>query len=588
MHIARWARFLRDYCEFKRQAKGAQVPFKFGKLYPCFEDASKPIEALGHYFHQDLLVANKIFVNNPVKHVDVGSRMDGLVAHVASFREIEVIDIRPLEVSIPNIKFRQADVTSSDIELKDYCDSLSSLHAVEHFGLGRYGDRIDFDGYLRGLDRLYEILKERGKFYFSVPMGDPRIEFNAHRVFSLKHVLDLFDGKYELDSFSYVNDEGNLVRNPRLVSEDIENSFSCHYGCAIFELTKVKSNGPFFEPEGIETGTHRGKSWLERLMPRRVRRGLADNERIAIDDRSIQPPTRAEMALLEDLRKTFRNLPVEQISGVSSPDEIWKQHLNRLRELVLGGNPREFLRWDIILGTMFVATEPYIKRELDHLRQRPDWNDCWNMAIEEVEVGHPIPFYEYPRSSGNLIHHAYHISQFEQKTGLKASGFDYVFEFGAGYGSMCRLIHNLKFDGKYVIFDLPHFTALQNYYLQSVGISVHEFDSFNCMENGVVCVSDLEKLKRLLTKNDDKGYSNSLFVATWSISEAPLELRDEIFRLVTDFDSYLLAYQNAFGGIDNIEYFDKAKGFMKDVGWNQWEIEHLPRNYYLVGSKVGK
>jgi len=42
--------------------------------------------ASGHYFHQDLLVAGKIFKNNPIKHVDIGSRMDGFIAHVASFR----------------------------------------------------------------------------------------------------------------------------------------------------------------------------------------------------------------------------------------------------------------------------------------------------------------------------------------------------------------------------------------------------------------------------------------------------------------------------------------------------------------------
>jgi hypothetical protein len=28
------------------------------------------------------------------------------------------------------------------------CDSISSLHAIEHFGLGRYGDTIDVNGHL--------------------------------------------------------------------------------------------------------------------------------------------------------------------------------------------------------------------------------------------------------------------------------------------------------------------------------------------------------------------------------------------------------------------------------------------------------
>jgi hypothetical protein len=103
---------VRDYLELKRQAKGSQQSFPFGKFYPCLDDRYLPIEtASGHYFHQDLLIAHKIFVNNPKKHVDVGSRMDGFVAHVASFRQIEVFDVRPLESSIPNISFKRAEDT---------------------------------------------------------------------------------------------------------------------------------------------------------------------------------------------------------------------------------------------------------------------------------------------------------------------------------------------------------------------------------------------------------------------------------------------------------------------------------------------
>jgi len=42
------------------------------------------------YFWQDLIVARWIQDANPERHVDVGSRIDGFVAHVASTREIEV------------------------------------------------------------------------------------------------------------------------------------------------------------------------------------------------------------------------------------------------------------------------------------------------------------------------------------------------------------------------------------------------------------------------------------------------------------------------------------------------------------------
>jgi len=97
--------------------------------------------------------------------------------------------------------------------LVEYCDSLSCLHAIEHFGLGRYGDPVNYDVYLLGLNNLYCILKKGGKLYFSVPIGPQRIEFNAHRIFSISYLLELFDGKYHIDSFSLVDDQGHLHEN---------------------------------------------------------------------------------------------------------------------------------------------------------------------------------------------------------------------------------------------------------------------------------------------------------------------------------------------------------------------------------------
>ena len=112
----------------------------------------------GHYFHQDLLVANFIFEKNPIKHVDVGSRIDGFVAHVASFRSIDVIDLRPLNNTHKNINFIQADMMSENIDFEISCDSLSCLHALEHFGLGRYDDPINPNGHLLGFNNLYKML----------------------------------------------------------------------------------------------------------------------------------------------------------------------------------------------------------------------------------------------------------------------------------------------------------------------------------------------------------------------------------------------------------------------------------------------
>ncbi len=233
--------FISDYKKIKKQREETKSDFAFDKIYPCLNDKfSESGNIEEHYFHQDLLVARKIFLNNPAKHVDIGSRIDGFVAHVASFREIEVLDIRPLKNSLANIKFVQADLMSElDTNMLNYTDSLSCLHALEHFGLGRYGDPINYNGHLFGFNNLYKILKPGGKLYFSTPMGPQRIEFNAHRVFSVQYLLNLFKDKFKIESFSYIDDNDNLFENAVLTQEKILKNFDCRYGCAIFELTKI-------------------------------------------------------------------------------------------------------------------------------------------------------------------------------------------------------------------------------------------------------------------------------------------------------------------------------------------------------------
>jgi len=221
--------------------KGNDRSFPIGKYYPCLTDRfASGGTAKGAYFYHDLLVAMRIYANAPKTHYDVGSRVDGFVAHVACFRKIYVLDIRPLQSKIANIIFEQQDFMAPlKDSLKQCTDSLSSLNALEHFGLGRYGDSIDYNGHLKGLENLYEMLKPSGKLYFSVPIGIQRVEFNAHRVFSMKYLLEQFNSKYEIENFSYVDDKGDLHENVELTKTGIANNFNCNFGFGIFEMRKI-------------------------------------------------------------------------------------------------------------------------------------------------------------------------------------------------------------------------------------------------------------------------------------------------------------------------------------------------------------
>lgn len=236
--------YYRDFKKIKKQKKNSKHEFFLRMSYPCLSDKfSKSGSIKGHYFHQDLFVAQRIFRNNPCRHVDVGSRIDGFVAHVASYRPIEVIDIRPLSSQIRNVLFKQANMMDPlPTHLYGYCDSLSCLHTIEHFGLGRYGDPINYEGYIAGLENLYLMLQKGGKLYLSVPIGIQRIEFNAHRIFSTAYLLDLLAKKYFIEQFSYIDDQGNLHEDVPITDQrSVQNNFACRDGCGIFEMTKKQT-----------------------------------------------------------------------------------------------------------------------------------------------------------------------------------------------------------------------------------------------------------------------------------------------------------------------------------------------------------
>ena len=68
--------------------------------------------------------------------------------------------------------------------------SLSSLHVIEHIGLGRYGDPIDPSGCFAAMRELSRVLASGGHLYLSTPVGRERVCFNAHRVFAARTILN--------------------------------------------------------------------------------------------------------------------------------------------------------------------------------------------------------------------------------------------------------------------------------------------------------------------------------------------------------------------------------------------------------------
>jgi len=227
-------KLVHDSIQYNRQGPPPSFQLRLRQLWPMLVDhRGNAGTAKGHYFHQDLWAARKIFRRRPARHLDIGSRIDGFIAHLLVFMEVDVVDLLALDGTVKGLRFQQGDATSLTNVPSNTVVSLSSLHAAEHFGLGRYSDAVDPWGHVKFMNSLERTLSPGGTLYFSVPIGRQRLEFNAHRIFDVNTVLTQFKN-LRLASFSYVDDAGDLHEDvsPFDVPKDTSS------GCGLFEFTK--------------------------------------------------------------------------------------------------------------------------------------------------------------------------------------------------------------------------------------------------------------------------------------------------------------------------------------------------------------
>ena len=251
----------------------------------------------------------------------------------------------------------------------------------------------------------------------------------------------------------------------------------------------------------------------------------------------------------------------------------WINYNNEIAKHIEEDDINNFTKWPIVSNTMHYNDSQGGDSHgaFDYLRGLPDW-DKWKEAVREVPEGNPTPNQWYPLSSDHMIHQADHLARFLSRTSCKLTDLKAIYEFGAGYGSMCRLIHNLGFSGKYVIIDLPAVQALQKWYLERTVKQV--------------------RITYTLDSNEftEQMEDDSLFIATWSLSEVPYALRDTILRAVLEKVNYvLIAFQGYHDELDNLDYFlNAAQQWSPQYRWDAVavpnKITNRPDHFYLFGE----
>lgn len=221
-----------DYLAFKRLFRAdKRFTIAVADLYPCPFDKTFATGFDRHYVYHTAWAARKVAAIKPEFHTDISSSLY-FSSIVSAFVPVQFYDYRPADLQLHGLSSEKADLLRLPFADNSVA-SLSCMHTVEHIGLGRYGDSIDSTGDLKAIKELKRVLAHGGSLLFVVPIGKPKIQFNAHRIYSYKMIKEYFSD-LELKEFSLIPEKsGAIIVNATEAQADKE-----VYGCGCFWFVK--------------------------------------------------------------------------------------------------------------------------------------------------------------------------------------------------------------------------------------------------------------------------------------------------------------------------------------------------------------
>ncbi len=228
-------RFLNNYYQFRISATTTRSRFSLRKRdwFLCLFDNTTITPFDPHYTYHPAWAARVVARTMPKLHIDISSTLK-FATIVSAFVPVAFYDYRPAALRLSNLQSAHGDLMALPFA-DNSVESLSCMHTIEHIGLGRYGDPIDYDADIKAINELKRVLAPAGTLIFVTPVGQPRIEYNAHRIYSYEQVMELFTG-LTLSEFSLIPDDFETYAiiehaDPNLVAKQV-------YGCGCFCFTK--------------------------------------------------------------------------------------------------------------------------------------------------------------------------------------------------------------------------------------------------------------------------------------------------------------------------------------------------------------
>lgn len=226
--------FFKNYLHFKKLSKNDnrfQISWKSRR--PYLKEKTSYSKFDSHYIYHPAWAARILAKTKPESHIDISSTLY-FCSIASAFIPIKFYDYRPANLILDNLHSGKANLLSLPFE-SNSIKSLSCMHTVEHIGLGRYGDPIDPKGDLKAIAELKRVLAPDGNLLFVVPIGKPKIIFNAHRIYSYDQIRKYFS-ELKLQEFSLIPDDADkrgIIKNASRKEADKQN-----YGCGCFWFKK--------------------------------------------------------------------------------------------------------------------------------------------------------------------------------------------------------------------------------------------------------------------------------------------------------------------------------------------------------------
>lgn len=226
---------LPDYWAFLNHSarKEKRFAIRLADFHPQLKDKTFATGFDRHYVYHVAWAIRTVLKIKPEFHTDISSSLY-FSATLSAMLPVKFYDYRPANLKLSGLVCERADLTAlpfADESIK----SISCLHTVEHIGLGRYGDPIDPDGDLKAIRELKRVLAPGGSLLFVVPIGQPKIEWNAHRIYSYEMVRELF-ADLNLKEY-YLIPELERDGDPRYNAGKNETD-KLHYACGCFWFEK--------------------------------------------------------------------------------------------------------------------------------------------------------------------------------------------------------------------------------------------------------------------------------------------------------------------------------------------------------------